>query len=97
MKVYTLSRIAHTLVHLSLPVSMAAMLVLALTLMLAGPAHAADRTVTNTNDSGSGSLRATIGSASSGDRIVFNLTYPAKITLSSDIAVSYTHLTLPTN
>ncbi len=49
------------------------------------PAVLADtRTVTNTDDSGSGSLRYEIANASSGDTIDFNLgSYPATITLTS--------------
>jgi hypothetical protein len=42
---------------------------------------AATITVTNTNDSGPGSLRDAIANASSGDTINFSLTYPATITL----------------
>jgi hypothetical protein len=41
-------------------------------------------TVTNTNDSGPGSLRQALADASDGDTIDFNLIYPATITLSSD-------------
>jgi uncharacterized repeat protein (TIGR01451 family) len=40
-------------------------------------------TVTNTNDSGAGSLRQAIADAASGDTIDFGLTYPATITLTS--------------
>jgi hypothetical protein len=43
--------------------------------------------VTNTNDSGSGSLRAAIAAAAPGDTINFNLTYPATITLSSTLEI----------
>jgi hypothetical protein len=51
-------------------------------------------TVTNTNDSGAGSLRNAITSASSGDTIKFNLTsYPATITLSSTLIIN-TDLTI---
>ena len=47
-------------------------------------AHAATVTVTNTNDSGAGSLRqAVTDAAATGDTINFNLTYPATITLTS--------------
>jgi hypothetical protein len=45
-------------------------------------------TVTNTNDSGTGSLRQAIANANAGDTINFNLTYPATITLSSAAAGS---------
>src|SRR6266404_5401477 len=44
-------------------------------------------TVTNTNDSGSGSLRQAIANAQPGDTIDFNLTYPATITLTTQILV----------
>ncbi|CAG0934821.1 putative outer membrane protein PmpB [Thermoflexales bacterium] len=40
-------------------------------------------TVTNTNDSGPGSLRQAVADAYSGDTINFNLIYPAAITLTS--------------
>lgn len=46
-------------------------------LMIAKPAHAADFTVTNTNDSGTGSLRQAIENANAkagADTIKFNLT-----------------------
>jgi hypothetical protein len=43
--------------------------------------------VTNTNDSGPGSLRAAIAAARSGDVIRFDLTYPARITLSSKLTI----------
>nr|MBP7693866.1 right-handed parallel beta-helix repeat-containing protein [Anaerolineales bacterium] len=46
-------------------------------------AYAATQTVTNTNDSGAGSLRQAIAAAGSGDTIVFNLATPATITLTS--------------
>src|SRR5258708_29325091 len=49
--------------------------------------------VTNTNDSGLGSLRDAIASAASGDTINFNLTFPATITLSSTLTIS-TNLTI---
>jgi len=52
----------------------------------AGPVrrvHAATITVTNTNDSGEGSLRQAIANAAIGDTVNFNLTYPAIITLTS--------------
>ena len=49
--------------------------------------------VTNTNDSGPGSLRDAIASAASGDTINFNLTFPATITLSSTLTIS-TNLTI---
>jgi len=40
-------------------------------------------TVTNTNDSGSGSLRSALASAVNGDTIDFDLTYPATIALTT--------------
>ena len=46
-------------------------------------AQATTHTVTNTNDSGAGSLRQAIADATSGDTIDFSLTYPATITLTS--------------
>ena len=49
--------------------------------------QAATITVTNTNDSGAGSLRAAVAAASSGDTIVFSLTTPATITLAHEIIV----------
>lgn len=54
-------------------------------LVLAGvrPSQAATQTVTNTNDSGAGSLRAAIAGASSGDTIVFASTVTGTITLTS--------------
>jgi hypothetical protein len=56
-------------------------------------AQAATLTVTSTADSGAGSLRSAIASASSSDTISFNLTYPATITLSSTLVIS-TNLTI---
>jgi len=50
-------------------------------------------TVTNTNDSGFGSLRNAIANASSGDTINFSLAYPATIALSSTLPIS-TSLTI---
>ncbi len=50
---------------------------------LAAGSWAATMTVVNTNDAGAGSLRNAITSASPGDTINFNLTYPAAITLTS--------------
>jgi hypothetical protein len=54
-----------------------------ISVFLAPASSAATWTVTNTNDSGSGSLRNAIGSAGSGDTVNFSLTYPATITLTS--------------
>ncbi|MBV9676860.1 MAG: hypothetical protein JO185_11035, partial [Acidobacteriaceae bacterium] len=55
------------------------------TLVLAGvlPAWAATLTVTNTDDSGAGSLRDTIATASPGDTIQFSVPNPSAITLTS--------------
>ncbi|MGH9512523.1 MAG: choice-of-anchor Q domain-containing protein [Terriglobales bacterium] len=49
--------------------------------------RAATITVTSTADSGPGSLRAAIASASPGDTINFSLAYPATITLSSTLSI----------
>jgi hypothetical protein len=46
--------------------------------------HAATIHVTNTNDSGTGSLREALAAASNGDTIDFSVTTPATITLTSD-------------
>jgi hypothetical protein len=51
--------------------------------LAAAPAWAATDLVTSTADSGPGSLRNTISSASSGDTIAFSLSTPTAITLSS--------------
>ena len=45
--------------------------------------ESATSTVTNTNDSGAGSLRQALADANDGDTIDFNLTYPATITLTT--------------
>src|SRR5438093_327501 len=46
-------------------------------------AHAATITVTNTNDSGVGSLRQALADANDGDTIDFSVATPATITLTS--------------
>src|SRR5215475_11254628 len=46
-------------------------------------ARAATITVTNTNDSGGGSLRQALADANDGDTINFSITTPATITLTS--------------
>lgn len=52
------------------------------------PVSAATITVTNTNDAGAGSLRATIAAAAPGDTIVFNISgCPCIIRLSSQLTV----------
>ncbi len=51
-------------------------------------------TVANTNDSGPGSLRAAVDSASPGDSIVFALTYPAVISLTSGSLTINSHVTI---
>jgi predicted outer membrane repeat protein len=66
-------------------------LVIGAFLLLALPAHAATITVTNSLDSGSGSLRQAVFNASPGDRIVFNpatFNHALTITLSSQIEIS---------
>jgi len=56
-----------------------------LALLIACPVFGSTITVTNTNDSGAGSLRDAIASASDGDTIVFSLTYPATITVTTPL------------
>src|SRR5271167_1574943 len=51
------------------------------------PIFGATITVTNTNDSGPGSLRAAIASAANGDAINFNVAYPATIVLSTPLTL----------
>ena len=53
-----------------------------------GQAVAAIHTVTNTSDSGAGSLRQAIADAISGDTIDFSLTYPAQITVSTRLDIN---------
>jgi hypothetical protein len=50
--------------------------------------HAATITVTSTADSGPNTLRNALASANAGDTIVFNLPYPATITLASELAIT---------
>jgi len=54
-------------------------------LFISSLSHAATLTVTNTNDSGAGSLRQAIADASSGDTITFSLT--GTITLASKLSI----------
>src|SRR5574342_913452 len=51
-------------------------------------AHASNVTVTNNSDSGAGSLRDAIAIANPGDTIVFSLTLPTTITLSSQLVIT---------
>ncbi|MCK5057599.1 MAG: hypothetical protein KAT34_13135, partial [Candidatus Aminicenantes bacterium] len=48
--------------------------IICLIFFMAAPAHAATITVTNTNDSGAGSLRQAIIDAAAGDTIDFSVT-----------------------
>ncbi len=50
--------------------------------------------VTNTADDGPGTLRAAINSSSAGDTIIFSLTLPAVITLTSGYLQTYNDLTI---
>lgn len=52
------------------------------------PASGSTLTVTNTSDSGPGSLRAALAAAAPGDTINFSLTSPATITLASSLIIS---------
>lgn len=52
------------------------------------PSWGALQTVTNTNDSGTGSLRDVIANAASGDTIQFNLPNPSTITLASTLTLA---------
>jgi hypothetical protein len=69
---------------------LAILVLLAFVLFVKTAAWAATQTVTNTADSGSGSLRQAIANASAGDTINFNLAYPAVITLASALALTKT-------
>lgn len=55
--------------------------------VVAAPALGSTITVTNTSDSGAGSLRAALTAAAPGDTINFSLTYPATITLASTLQI----------
>ena len=57
-------------------------------------AHAATITVTNTNDSGAGSLRQALADANDGDTINFSVATPATITLTSGELVVNKNLTI---
>jgi hypothetical protein len=64
-------------------------LTLALLLLLGAiPALGVTRFVTNTDDSGSGSLRDTMAAAQDGDIIAFNLSLPATITVATPLTFS---------
>jgi hypothetical protein len=70
-------------------------LMLALALLIAPllslattPAHAATLGVSNTNDSGAGSLRQAIADAAPGDTITFELPNPSIITLNSELVIA---------
>ena len=66
-------------------------LLIGIFLLMALPAHAATITVTNSLDSGSGSLRQAVLNAASGDRIIFNpstFNHALTITLNSQIEIS---------
>ena len=79
-------RFFHALAAISLP---------CLTVLLSSsPVFGNTLTVANTNDSGPGSLRAAIDSAGPGDTIVFSLTYPAVISLTSGSITINTHVTI---
>src|SRR4029078_11949360 len=56
---------------------------LALLCAISIPAHAGTITVTNTNDSGPGSLRQALIDAQDGNTIAFDLSLPATISLTS--------------
>ena len=56
--------------------------------IISSSSQAAQRTVTSLADSGPGSLRAVIGSASAGDEIVFAVPLPGTISLSSEIQIN---------
>jgi hypothetical protein len=58
-----------------------------LLLLSAFPVFGATVTVTNTNDSGPGSLRDAIATAADGDTIHFSLAYPATITVGTPLAI----------
>jgi hypothetical protein len=62
-------------------------LLVVLVLLSVVPVFGNTITVTNTNDSGPGSLRDAINSANSGDTINFSLTFPATITLTTALTI----------
>src|SRR5436305_5713882 len=69
------------------------LLLLAATFASAGPATASTLTVTNPNDKGPGSLRATLDNAKSGDFVVFAPSLNGRtITLTSDQVTIRTNL-----
>ncbi|NCC53552.1 MAG: right-handed parallel beta-helix repeat-containing protein [Spartobacteria bacterium] len=62
-------------------------LVLFGSLLISSQAWSATITVTNTSDSGAGSLRQAIADANSGDTINFSLAYPAQITVNTRLDI----------
>ncbi|MFQ6102337.1 MAG: Ig-like domain-containing protein [Anaerolineae bacterium] len=74
-------KIKRLLIALALPVAMLVLLAALPGTLPLPVARAASHTVTNTNDSGAGSLRQAILDADDGDVIEFGLAYPATITL----------------
>jgi hypothetical protein len=68
--------------------SLRAICMFVLVLLVSSAAYAAIDTVTNLNDSGTGSLRATIASASSGDTINFASNVIGTITLASSLTIN---------
>jgi hypothetical protein len=63
--------------------------------VLLSQAAAATYTVTNTNDSGAGSLRQAIDDATDGDTINFSLTYPAIINLTTEgLSINFKNITI---
>ena len=75
--------------------SFVVVLVMLLLIVAPEPAHAADQVVTNTNDSGAGSLRQAIADVGAGETNTFDLSsYPTTITLTSGELVINKNLTI---